>query len=40
VGSELTCKIEQFEGQPMPVKKRQRSVTPIRRLVNEDTERG
>ena len=30
VGSDLLCRLEQFEGQPISVKKRQRSVTPLR----------
>ena len=38
VGADLTCQIEQFEGQPIPVKKRQRSVTPIRVLGSNPKE--
>ena len=30
VGSDMTCRIEQFEGRPIELNKRQRSVTPIR----------
>lgn len=30
VGPDLLCRLEQFEGQPISIKKRQRSVTPLR----------
>jgi hypothetical protein len=36
VNQDLLCRIEQFEGQPLLVKKRQRSVTPIRKLPDEE----
>ena len=31
ISEDLICKIEQFEGQPIEIKKRKRSLTPIRR---------
>ena len=30
VDEHLTCKLDQFEGQPVPITKRKRSVTPIK----------
>jgi hypothetical protein len=37
VGSDLMCRLEQFEGQPITIKKRQRSVTPIRTISKENS---
>lgn len=31
------CRLEQFEGQPIAIKKRQRSVTPIRAISKENS---
>lgn len=36
VGGDLLCRVEQFEGQPLNIKKRPRSVTPIRKIVNQN----
>jgi hypothetical protein len=36
VGADMTCKLEQFEGQPIAIKARARSDTPIRMLSGKE----
>lgn len=39
INEEMICKLDQFEGQPAPIKKRSRTVTPLR-AINDMSPKG